>query len=125
MLSQHKERLHRTETGDADQAGPGEVGGNKIQTTDSSGTRIEAIHHRAVLQSLNIENPPDQRKTFRISHLNSYKRRVALDELTLVRSRDDLLLITDPPLTDGNPPELDGYVLVSAQGSEARTCIYI
>lgn len=86
---------------------------------------IEATRTRAISQSQVIEYPPLLRKTFRISHLNSYKNRVALDELTLVRSRDDVLLITEPPLTDGNPPELEGYVLTNKAGAETRCCIYI
>ena len=65
------------------------------------------------------------KKQLRISHLNCNKSRVALEELTLVRSRDDILLITEPPLTDGNPPTIDGYHLISHEGTETRTCAYI
>ena len=119
---------HRTRTGSAAKAGPS--GRINHQTTDSPGkwNRGEPTHETpAQVQSLTNANPRVKQrvKQFRISHLNCRKSRMALDELTLVRSRDDALLITEPPITDGTPPDLTGYVLISSQGMETRTCIYI
>ena len=116
---------HHTRDGSVEKAGPS--GRKHHQTTDSSGTRIEATRtKKGVFQSLNT-NPPlqERKKQFRISHLNCHRSRVALDELTMVRSRDDALLITEPYLSDGTPQDVDGYVMISSQGPETRTCIYI
>lgn len=78
-------------------------------------------------QSLTNATPKvkQRAKQIRISHLNCNKSRLAIDELILVRSRDDILLITEPPITDGITSDLEGYTTISGEGETVRTCIYI
>ena len=116
--------VQHTTTPESSRLGEAHEGRTRINRRPTPPAGIEATRTREVSQSQDIYHPPIE-KTFRISHLNSNKSRTALDELTLVRSRDDILLITEPPLTDGNPPELDGYILTNIQGPETRCCIYI
>ena len=91
--------------------------------------RGEPTHTKPVtVQSHAVTPPPvTQRvKRLRISHLNCNKSRTALNELTMVRSRDDILLITEPPLADGNPPDLKGYTTISPTSNpDNRTTVYI
>ena len=63
-------------------------------------------------------------KIFRASSLNCRRSKYALKELTLIRSRDDALLITEVPLTDGRPQEIPGYHTIH-HPKNARSAIYI
>lgn len=91
--------------------------GNRGDTTP---THAQVQSHTSVTPHVKLRV-----KQFRISHLNCNRSRMALDELILVRSRDDALLITEPNLSDGTPPDKEGYILISSQGPETRACIYI
>lgn len=125
MSYNEKKNPDRTRAGDAVKAGPS--GKLNNQTTDSPGTRIGADRVSVEAQPLAETNPkiPQRMKQLRMSYLNCRKSRAALDELTMVRSRDNILLITERPITDGKPPELDKYVLISTEGPSTRVCIYI
>ena len=68
--------------------------------------------------------PKPKPKTFRASSLNCGRSKYALKELTLIRSRDDALLITEVPLTDGRPQEIPGYHTIH-HPQNARSAIYI
>ena len=68
--------------------------------------------------------PTQTYKTFRATSLNTRRSKYALKELTLIRSRDDALLISEIALTDGQPDEIPGYHAIY-HPVNARTCIYI
>ena len=63
-------------------------------------------------------------KIFRATCLNCRHNERALTELTLIRSRDDVLLTTETPITDGIPVEIPQYTAMHAE-NDARTCIYV
>ena len=42
-------------------------------------------------------------KHFQITHLNCNQSKTALDELTKIRARDDVLVSSEVPTRDGNP----------------------
>ena len=118
---------HRTREGDAEEAGP--PGRNYQQTTDSPGKVIGANRHTKLptqVQSHTNVNPKVELrgKTFRITHLNTNNSREALSELTKIRSRDNLLIVSEPPAADGVPLELEGYTKIHGD-ENPRICAYI
>lgn len=56
--------------------------------------------------------------------MNCRKSRVALDELTKIRPRDDILFVKEVPLTDGQPPNLTRYTPIHHENAP-RMCAYI
>ena len=63
-------------------------------------------------------------KIFRATCLNCRRNKRALTELSLIRSRDDVLLTTETPITEGIPVEIPQYTAIHAE-NDARTCIYV
>lgn len=63
-------------------------------------------------------------KQFRISHLNCRNSRAALDKLTKLRRTNSILIVSEPPTSDGQPPEIPGYVKLN-NDEGARICAYI
>lgn len=49
---------------------------------------------------------------------------MGIDELTKVRARDDILIISELPLTDGQPPQLDLYTPIY-DDEKPRVCAYV
>ena len=65
-------------------------------------------------------------KRFRITHLNARKSSEALEELTLVRSREDMLIVTEVPTRDNTPTDIQGYTAIYETSSEqVEICAYI
>lgn len=132
---------HRGGTGDAEKAGP--EGRKKQHTTDSPGKEIGANRTKTSTtpQPLGEELPRMKErvkdggatpptKTFRITHLNCANSRNALEELTLIRQREDILLTSEPPLVENIPPEISGYTKIHAEHNpendiKPRICAYI
>ena len=128
---------HRTRIGSAGKAGPS--GRNIQQTTDSPGTRIGANRPTTstVIQPLITEHPRMKQrvrkagdspayKTFRVTHLNCANSRDALEELTLIRHRDDILLTSETPLVDNIPPEIQGYTKIHTEydpENDTKPCV--
>ena len=76
-------------------------------------------------------NPRPLRKTdkplykhFRITHLNCRRNREALNELTKIRARDDVLIASETPVRDGVPVQLAGYTSIH-HVEEPRICAYV
>ena len=63
-------------------------------------------------------------KHFRITHLNCRRNREALNELTKIRARDDVLLASETPVRDGIPVQLAGYTSIH-HVEEPRICAYV
>ena len=132
---------HRTRAGSAEKAGPS--GRKSQQTTDSPGKVIGANRRptSTITQPLDIEHPRMKQrvrtggtnpplKTFRITHLNCANSREALDELVLIRQREDILITTETLLLDNIPPEIEGYTKIHAEydsenDTKPRVCTYI
>ena len=67
-------------------------------------------------RTINRESPRKHDKPlykhFRITHLNCRRNREALNELTKICARDDILLTSETPIRDGIPLHLEGYTSI-------------
>ena len=127
MLSQPRITPHRTGTGDAEEAGPSKGIINNRRPTLPAG--IGAIRPKILPQPHGRKTPSSFEgrslfKHFRISHLNCQRSRLALDELTKVRPREDILLCSEISLRDNQPPNVDRYTPIYHEDNP-KICTYI
>ena len=85
--------------------------GSMPSTTMNRDT-VKEVGKRAIDSKSHRKNDKPLFKHFRITHLNCRRNREALNELTKIRARDDILITSETPIRDETPIQLTGYTSI-------------
>ena len=120
-----------------DNKGEGTASGEKLKgtrgRTATPGSKPSTVMTRDDAQEeetrkINLKSPRRYSKPlfkhFRITHLKCRRNREALNELTKIRARDDVLIASETPVRDGIPIQLAGYTSIY-HVEDPRICAYV